>query len=1161
MRRIAKGWACSIINRESLRRCFCSLALILTATLSTNLFATQLNIPAGHPRLFYANATRLAQTKTYLATHPLSPSGTSSTDMMELALRGMLNNNTADCDQAVTFLAGWKAEDQGVGVRDALRQQGEDVLLIYDWCHSRLSPAQITTLVARWNGYLDSEFADSFANQGSEANNYWWGRTRNSLLWGIESFNDNTRAQYFIDQALDVRMNQDFARWYQDFGRGGVFAEGTDYGVTMLAYPLIAFASASDFGYDPYAHTPFYREAIYALSYGTTPGPTTTTGGSSGIPLVFPFDDDEHFFDGGVIGTREYLGDFAAYFGQRDPSSGNARHARTWLATTNAGRRWMFDAIKSNGSTDQSDLPLDYYAPGAGVFDMRSDNSANAMQVHLQLNTPGGIEHRHLDAGSFQLWRKGRWLSRESVGYSDLIAGLANVGDASSEEPVAHNTLMFEGRTTGIWVGSGPHVIPPGQPRDDCPDGLPQVVRLQHETDFAYVAADYSASYRNHDGPRVDWPYADKVVREFLFIRPLQALLILDRMRASSDSLLPFYQTADWLLPGPHKSAEQVQRTFAMHFETNPTVNGARVTAVNGGQTTDLITLVPAAPTYRIFNEDRPGHEQSGQYRLELDSTGSAESYFLQVIHGRDNGAPALTATVSENSGGWAVQLNGANSQSATITLVKGMTSTGGSIAINGGTAVPLRSDVQNISVTSDRPVWETPTNTLPQLSIADVQIGEGNSGSKQATFTVKLSAASATPVTFNVATADGSATTAAGDYVALPSTPLSIPAGQTSKTFTVTINGDTAIERNEVFSVNLSNAVGATIGDGVANGYILNDDGSTLSIADAAISEGDSGSKLLTFTVNLSAAASGAVTFNVASANSSATAGSDYVALPSTALSIPAGQTSKTFTVTINGDSAIESNETFGVYLSNAVGATIFDSLGIGTILNDDGPTLSIADVAVLEGDAGSSLITFTVKLSKAAAQAVSYNIATANGSATAGSDYLASSLSGQTIPAGQTSKTFVVTQYGDTTVEANETFAVNLSNATGATILDSQATGYIVNDDGPTLSVGDISVNEGNSGTRLMTFTVTLSKPASTAVTYTLATADGTATAGSDYIAIPPTAQSIPAGQTSKNFAVTIKGDTTVEANETFAANLSNATGATIADRQAIGTIRNDD
>jgi hypothetical protein len=691
----------------ALRRTAFIIVLLVCALSSVVAFAAQLQIPATHPRLFYANTARLTQTQTYLSTHPLNPTGNSSTAMMQRALRGLLTGSNADCDQAVAFLAGWEASAQGSGVRDALRQQGEDVLLIYDWCHHRLSAPQIATLVARWNGYMDSEFADDFANQGSEANNYWWGRTRNSLLWGIASFNDNVRAQFFIDQALDVRMDQWFADWYQDFGRGGVFAEGTDYGVTMLAYPLIAFASAADFGHDAFAQSPFFREAIYALIYGTTPGPTTTVGGSSGAPLVFPFNDDEHFFEGGVINARDYLGDFAAYFGQRDPGSGNARHMRTWLAATNAGRRWMFDAIKSSAATGQDDLPLDYFAPGAAVFDMRSAHSANAMQVHLQLNSPGGIEHRHYDAGSFQIWRSGRWLSRESVGYSDMLVGLAGVGETSTDSALAHNTLMFDGKTTGLWIGSGPRVIPPGQGRDDNPNGLPEVVRLQHHPDFAYVAIDYSDAYRNTDGPRVDWPYADRAMREFIFLRSLQALVILDRMRASSDSLLPFYQTPDWLIPGPHLSASQVRRTFALHFETNPTVNGSRVQAVNGTQTTELITLVPAAPVYRVINEDRPNDEQAGQFRLELDSIGSAESYFLQIVHGRDNGAPALLTNVTDNPGNWIIQIIGPNQQSATLTLDKGMTSSGGTIAINGGSTEPLRANVQGISVTSERPVWE----------------------------------------------------------------------------------------------------------------------------------------------------------------------------------------------------------------------------------------------------------------------------------------------------------------------------------------------------------------------------------------------------------------------------------------------------------------------
>mgnify|MGYP000706359854 CR=1 FL=1 len=109
----------------------------------------------------------------------------------------------------------------------------------------------------------------------------------------------------------ETRFGTWFPTWYQDFGRGGVFPEGGDYGVVSLSYPLIPFASAADFGLDPYAQTPYFREAIYAMLYGTTPGPTTLSGSFSGGHLLFPFNDDENLHGGGVINARQYLGDFA----------------------------------------------------------------------------------------------------------------------------------------------------------------------------------------------------------------------------------------------------------------------------------------------------------------------------------------------------------------------------------------------------------------------------------------------------------------------------------------------------------------------------------------------------------------------------------------------------------------------------------------------------------------------------------------------------------------------------------------------------------------------------------------------------------------------------------------------------------------------------------
>jgi hypothetical protein len=131
-------------------------------------------------------------------------------------------------------------------------------------------------------------------------------------------------------------------------------------------------------------------------------------------------------------------------------------------------------------------------------------------------------------------------------------------------------------------------------------------------------------------------------------------------------------------------------------------------------------------------------------------------------------------------------------------------------------------------------------------------------------------------------------------------------------------------------------------------------DDEVQLSIADATTTEGHGGTKLLTFTASLSQATAGPVYFRAATGFGSATPGSDFVARSPTLLAIPAGQLARTFSVTLNGDTTVEDNETFVVNLSDVTGATLYDSQATGTLLNDDGPTLSINDPAVSEGASG---------------------------------------------------------------------------------------------------------------------------------------------------------------------------------------------------------------
>lgn len=452
----------------------------------------------------------------------------------------------------------------------------------------------------------------------------------------------------------------------------------------------------------------------------------------------------------------------------------------------------------------------------------------------------------------------------------------------------------------------------------------------------------------------------------------------------------------------------------------------------------------------------------------------------------------------------------------------------------------------------------------LPTMTIGDVIVTEGNSGTTDATFTVTLSQASLQQVTVQYSTQNGTAT-AGSDYLAASNLTLAIPAGQTSGTIKITIVGDTINEPNETFFVNLSNPTGATIADAQALGTILNDDGvPSLSINDASVTEGNSGTANATFTVTMSQASNVQVTVQYATADGTAKAPGDYTAIVPSVLTFAPGVTSRTVTVQVNGDTLFEQNETFFVNLSNAVNATIADNQGQGTILNDDAdvPTFTINDVSVTEGNIGTTNAVFTVTLSSPLTTAATVQYATADGTAQSPADYTASSLTTLTFAPGTTTQQITIPVKGDIVDENNETFFVNLSNASGATISDTQGIGTIVDDDAaPTLTINDVSVIEGNSGTANATFTVTLSLPSELTVTVMYSTQNGTAVAPGDYNAITPTVLTFAPGVTSRTITVEVNGDVLSETNETFFVNLANPVNATIADTQGQGTIIDDD
>ena len=325
-----------------------------------------------------------------------------------------------------------------------------------------------------------------------------------------------------------------------------------------------------------------------------------------------------------------------------------------------------------------------------------------------------------------------------------------------------------------------------------------------------------------------------------------------------------------------------------------------------------------------------------------------------------------------------------------------------------------------------------------------------------------------------------------------------------------------------------------------------------SISINDVSVTEGNSGTVVARFTFRLSAPASETVTVRFGTANGTATAGSDYVSRTGTTTFAP-GETSKTQPFTVNGDTVSEGDETFFVNLSSPVGATIAKARGIATIVNDDG--------AAPPPDTTPDAFSFTPVTGVAPGSVQTSNSITVSGinaaspiSVTGGSYSInggAFVTAAGTVTVGQT-------------VRVQQTAASAASTTTTATLsIGGVSSGYAVTTAAPvqpSVSITDASASEGNSGTSVVRLTLRLSAPSSQTVTVRFATANGTATAGSDYVARTGTTTFAP-GETSKTQPFTINGDTAVENDETVLVNLNTPVGLTIAKGQGVITIVNDD
>ena len=377
---------------------------------------------------------------------------------------------------------------------------------------------------------------------------------------------------------------------------------------------------------------------------------------------------------------------------------------------------------------------------------------------------------------------------------------------------------------------------------------------------------------------------------------------------------------------------------------------------------------------------------------------------------------------------------------------------------------------------------------------------------------------------------------------------------GQTHRTIEATINADTVEESDETVSITLSSPTGATLGANTHHTMTISADilprvsfgnPSSSSAAEASDQSVD---------VVLTIAPKVPVTVELSVAGTATPGGVDDALTDGQVVSFAANETTKTVPIGVVQDLLDEDDETVVLGLKNPSAKLILatsNTTRTHTITDDD-PLPSVSFALAASSTAETANAQLTVSLSAVSGRAVSVNYSVTGGTANVADATVVGAPGTLTFAPGQTTKTIDVTVVDDTLDEADETVVVTLASPTNATVggIASHTLTITDNDNPPTVGFMSATANatEGNNGTTTVNLIVALSTASgqNVSVSYVV-DASSTANNPADYT-IAATPLVIPAGSTTGNIVVTVKGDVLDEANETVVVNLGAATNATL-------------
>ncbi len=602
--------------------------------------------------------------------------------------------------------------------------------------------------------------------------------------------------------------------------------------------------------------------------------------------------------------------------------------------------------------------------------------------------------------------------------------------------------------------------------------------------------------------------------------------------------------------------AQAASLVFVPAANFNGTVNVTFTVSDNSGATSaPAATPITVAPVVdpAISINDVSVNEAAGTitFTITLDQPTSAN---VSVNYATANGSATSGADYSAVSGT-------VSFAPGTITRTVSVNIANDAVFEGNENFSVVLSGAVNATIADNRGTGTITDNDMPTLAVSSPTVGEGGF----AVFTVSLSNVSTTAVTFNPTLASGTAnvgtdTSGALQYfngtawVAVPAGGVTLAAGTTSVQVRVATSDDFAAESNETFALTATVTAGTTVNASATGTATISDDSdlTTLTLS-ATPSVAEGGSIVYTATLDHAAVTPLAVTLSsgqTITIAAGATTGSVTIAAPGEDVYIDAGSVSRSIASTSGGG--------FESLSVNAAAATTTVTDTINTT------TVSITGSAVVAEGATAA---YVISLTSPAQTAVTVNLAY-SGTAANGADF--TGVATVTIPAGSSSAAFNVATLQDVLAEGAENFTVTIGSAAGGNFenlvisgANGAATTSISDDDTPTLSVSSPTLGEGG----FAVFTVSLSNPSTTAVTFNPALASGTATIGSDtstaleyfngsaWVAVPVGGITLAAGATSVQVRVATTDDFAAEGSEQFALTAT-VTAGTTANASATGT-----